>query len=399
MSDRPVVVLAFSGGLDTSWCVPYLQGEGYTVITATADTGFTPEELAEAETQSAAVGATKHYTLDVKDELFEDVLRYLIAGNVRRGGVYPLCVGSERAIQARAVAQLARKLGAVAIAHGSTAAGNDQIRFEVTLRTIAPDLPILAPIRDLAPSRSQQVADLEARGMRIPAFGAAYSVNAGLWGVTIGGTETKTSEGVFPEAAWVRTKGALDRDLAPESIKLKFSNGIPTALNGESLSPVDLIEAVDRLAAAHGIGRGMHMGETILGIKGRIAFEAPAATVILAAHQELEKLVLTSGQLAIKDTAAAMYGDYVHRGLWSDPTCRDIEALLASSQQRVNGTVQVRLDRGFCFVEGCSSPHSLMAASRGEYGEAVGEWTGADATGFSRIYSIPSVLSARAGAK
>lgn len=391
------VVLAFSGGLDTSWCVPHLQDQGFDVVTVTVDTGFTPDELIQIEAQSAALGAAKHITVDAKRAFFDEVLRHLIAGNVRKGGVYPLCVGAERAIQARESARVAKELGADAIAHGSTAAGNDQIRFEVVLRTLAPDLKLLAPIRDLGPKRPDQVADLEAKGLPIPGFGAAYSVNAGLWGVTIGGTETKTSGGMIPEAAWVRTAGAFDFPKPARALQISFEQGIPTALDGMAFDPVRLIETLDTLAASYGIGRGMHLGETILGIKGRVAFEAPAATVILAAHQELEKLVLTGGQLTTKDCLAATYGDYVHRGLWTDPLCRNIEAFLRDVQVRVTGTVTVELALGRCFVAGCDSPHSLMAASRGEYGEAIGEWTSADAIGFSRIFSLPSELSARAG--
>ncbi len=391
------VVLAFSGGLDTSWCVPYLQEQGYDVVTVTVDTGFTPEELAQIEAQSRALGAAEHITVNAKRAFFDEVLRYLIAGNVRKGGVYPLCVGAERAIQARESARIAKELGANAIAHGSTAAGNDQIRFEVVLRTLAPDLKLLAPIRDLGPKRPEQVADLEAKGLPIPGFGAAYSVNAGLWGVTIGGTETKTSAGILPEAAWVRTAGAFDAPKPARSLTLGFEQGIPVSLDGQSLDPVTFIETLDALAASYGIGRGMHLGETILGIKGRVAFEAPAATVILSAHQELEKLVLTGGQLTTKDTLAAIYGDYVHRGLWTDPLCRSIEAFFRDVQTRVTGTVNIELAPGRCFVAACDSPFSLMNASRGEYGESIGEWTPADAIGFSRIFSLPSELSARAG--
>lgn len=396
---KPKVVLAFSGGLDTSWCVPYLQDQGYEVLTVTVDTGFTPLELKEIEAQSRALGAAFHQTVNAKASYFEEVLRYLIAGNVRRGGVYPLCVGAERAIQARESARLARELGAEAIAHGSTAAGNDQIRFEVVLRTLAPDLKLLAPIRDLGPKRPEQVADLERRGLPVPSHGAAYSVNAGLWGVTIGGTETKSSAGILPETAWVRTRrDPSEAWPVPHTVRLGFEQGIPTSLDGEKLDPVALIEKLDALAAQYTIGRGMHLGETILGIKGRIAFEAPAASVILSAHQELEKLVLTHGQLTAKDQFASLYGEYVHRGLWTDPLCRNLEAFLASTQERVTGWVDIVLEPGRAFVAASDSPYSLITASRGEYGEAIGEWTPADAMGFSRILALPSELAARAGA-
>ncbi len=396
---KPLVVLAFSGGLDTSWCVPHLMSIGFRVVTVTVDTGFSEVELQQISEQSAALGAEKHVLVDAKEAYFSEVIRYLIAGNVLRGGTYPLCVGAERAIQAREAARVAQELSADAIAHGSTAAGNDQIRFEVALRTLAPNLKLLAPIRDLAPSRPDQVAELERLGLPIPPFGARYSVNSGLWGTTIGGDETKLSTGILPEEAWYRTKGAFDQPKPSARHSIGFTEGVPTSWDGEVLPPVKLIELVGDVAAGFGIGRGVHLGETILGIKGRVAFEAPAAHVILAAHRELEKLVLTGGLLSVKDDLAAKYGDYVHRGLWTDPLCRSIEAFLEESQRRVTGEVTLELGPGYCRVLSLDSPHSLMQASRGEYGETVGEWTPTDAAGFGRIHSLPSELYARAGAQ
>ncbi len=393
-------VLAFSGGLDTCWCVPYLIDQGYEVVTVTVDVGgFSPAQLAELEARSKALGATQHVHIHAKQALFDQALKHLIAGNVLRGSLYPLSVGVERTLQAQESARMAKELGAQAVAHGCTAAGNDQIRFEVALRTIAPDLEILAPVRDDAPKREDQVAYLQARNLPVPGHGSAYSVNSGIWGITIGGAETTGTELSIPEDQWIRTKGAFDSPKPPLKLTIDFTKGVPTALNGDSYKPTDLIEKLDEIAGSYGIGRGIHLGETILGIKGRVAFEAPAPTVILQAHRELEKLVLTKRQIAIKDQLAAAYGDMVHEGLLLEPACRDIEALFTSSQQRVTGKVHLLLRTGSVFVEGVASPHSLHAASRAVYGEAVGEWTPEDAKGFGRIYGLPTILAARVGGK
>ena len=266
-----------------------------------------------------------------------------------------------------------------------------------SLRAIAPEIPILAPVRDQAISRPDQVAFLEARALPVPEHGAAYSVNRGLWGTTIGGRETKTSDEPLPESAWVATRGAFDVPRAPERHRLAFEAGVPTAWDGVALDPVAILEKVERAAAPFGIGRGIHLGETILGIKGRVAFEAPAAETILTAHRELEKLVLTGRQLKAKETVAALYGELVHEGQLLEPVGRDLEAFLASSQQRVTGEVRLLFRPGALFVEGVSSPHSLLVASKAAYGEAAGDWTPADAKGFSRIVALPGELHARAG--
>jgi argininosuccinate synthase len=391
------VVLAFSGGLDTSFCIPWLaESLGRPVLTVTVDTGGLDAQAAAALAErSRQLGAADHLLVDGRRSYFDQVLRYLIAGNVRRGQVYPLCVGAERTIQAQEVARAAARLGTRTVAHGCTAAGNDQVRFEVALRTLDPGLQILAPVRDEPRPRAEQVAYLEERGLPVPPFGAAYSINRGLWGVTIGGRETLDTVTSIPESAWVLTRGAFDAPLPPARHTLAFERGIPTAFDGESLDPVALIERVEEAARVHGIGRGIHLGETILGIKGRVAFEAPAAEVILTAHRELEKLTLTGRQIRIKETVAAPYGDLIHEGQHLEPVCRDIEALLERSQERVTGEVHLLFRAGQAFVEGVTSPHSLLAATRGVYGEAAGEWTAADARGFSRIAALPGELHAR----
>jgi argininosuccinate synthase len=401
MTDRSPIVLAFSGGLDTSFCVPYLaERHGRPVVTVTVDTGGLDDGARrDLARRALALGAADHRLVDARRAFFDDVLRSLLFGNVRRGGLYPLSVGAERSIQAREVARAARELGASAVAHGSTGAGNDQVRFEVALRALAPELEVLAPIRDQPVSRAEEVAFLEARDLPVPESspgGAAYSVNRGLWGATIGGRETLTSEEPLPESEWRLTRGAFDAPRASERHRLGFERGVPSSWDGASLDPVELVETVEAAAAPFGIGRGIHLGETILGLKGRVAFEAPAAEVLLTAHRELEKLVLTGRQLRLKEQVATVYGELVHEGQWTEPAARDAEALLASSQARVTGEARLLFRPGSLFVEGVASPHSLMSASRGRYGETTGEWDGRDAAGFCRIAALPGLLHARA---
>ncbi|MHB1828264.1 MAG: argininosuccinate synthase [Steroidobacteraceae bacterium] len=394
------IVLAYSGGLDTSFLVPWLT-ETYRrpVITVTVDTGGIDAEAARTLAERArALGAIEHHQVDARAQYFEQVLRFLIMGNVRRGQVYPLCVGAERVMQAQTLAHMARQLGTSMIAHGCTAAGNDQVRFEVALRTLAPELEVLAPVRDHAFKRPQELAFLQERGLPVPPFGAAYSINRGLWGVTIGGQETLTSSGGIPEHAWVLTREAFTRPRPPEHHVIAFERGRPTTLDDRALEPVALIEALESIAAPFGIGRGIHLGDTIIGTKGRVAFEAPAAEVLLTAHRELEKLVLTGRQQRIKELLAQPYGDLVHEGQLLDPVCRDIEALLESSQARVTGSVRVALRPGNLFIEGVESPYSLLSASKGVYGESAGEWTARDALGFSKIVALRGVFHRRAGA-
>ncbi|MGA2707772.1 MAG: argininosuccinate synthase [Steroidobacteraceae bacterium] len=394
------ILLAFSGGLDTSFCVPWLTDTYQRpVITVTVDTGGIDAEAARAlGERSRALGAIEHHLIDARAIYFEQVLRFLIMGNVRRGQLYPLCVGAERVLQAQTIAQIALKMGTKMVAHGCTAAGNDQVRFEVALRNLAPQLEIIAPVRDRAFKRSEQLQYLQDRGLPIPPYGAAYSVNRGLWGVTIGGKETLTSAASIPENAWVLSKDAFTQPRAPQRHSIGFERGVPSRLDGVTLAPVAIIEALEALAGPFGIGRGIHLGDTVIGTKGRVAFEAPAAEVLLTAHRELEKLVLTGKQARIKESVAQPYGDLVHEGQHLDPVCRDIEALLLSSQARVSGEVQVLLRPGSAFIEGVTSAYSLMAASKGVYGEAAGEWTPADALGYSKMLALTGIFYQRAGA-
>lgn len=396
--DQSPIILAFSGGLDTSFCVPWLkEAYGRDVITATVDTGGIDAEAADAlEERARALGAIEHVLIDCKQDFFDTVIRHLIAGNVLRGQAYPLCVGAERGLQAGKLAQLAKERGATTVAHGCTAAGNDQVRFEVALRTLHPGLDVLAPVRDNSWVREEQLAYLEKHGLPLPAQGSDYSINRGLWGITIGGLETLTSETTIPESAWVLSANAFADPRPPSQHTLTFEAGIPVALDDEALLPVALIEKLESLAGSYGIGRGIHLGDTVLGTKGRVAFEAPAAITLITAHRELEKLVLSAQQARVKDSIAAVYGDLVHEGRQLDLVCADIEALLRSSQRRVTGTVKFALQPGNLFIEGINSTHSLLAATRGVYGEAAGEWTAADALGYARILSLPGSLQTRA---
>ena len=396
------IALAFSGGLDTSFCVPYLREEtGREIQTVTVDTGgFDEAEKAAIAARSEELGAAGHQMVDARRDLWDRVLQYLVKGNVLRGGVYPLCVGPERVVQAAALATAARDLGATAVAHGSTGAGNDQIRFDTALRLLADagdggPLEILTPIRALELSREASTTYLQERGFAVEAKTTEYSVNRGLWGTTIGGKETHDTDGVLPEAAWPDTIAPADAPDQPHRFLIRFEAGVPVAVAGEALDPVTLVETLNRDGAAHGVGRGIHVGDTILGIKGRIAFEAPGALTLLAAHRELEKLVLTQLQLVHKASLGDLYGRLVHEGLFFDPVCRDIEAFLDSSQQRVTGDVTVEWFKGSIRVLGATSPHSLFDAGVARYGEDNALWSGRDAEGFAQIYGLQARLAAR----
>jgi argininosuccinate synthase len=401
VADTAPIILGYSGGLDTSFCVPWLKERyGRPVVTVTINTGGIDDAAArDLDLRSRALGAQEHVLVEARQAFFDRVLKYLVFGNVRRGHLYPLCVGAERGIQATLLAELARDRGSRTVAHGCTAAGNDQVRFEVALRTIAPGLEVLAPVRDEGFIRTEQQKYLEDRGFPVPSRGSAYSINRGLWGVTIGGRETLDSRESIPEDAWVLSPNAFAKPKPPARHTIGFTRGVPTSLDGQVMDPVMLIEALEIIGGAYAIGRGIHVGDTVLGTKGRVAFEAPAAEILLVAHRELEKLVLSGPQQRIKDLVAAPYGDFVHEGKQLDLACRDIEALLASSQARVTGEVKIVLHTGNLFVEGVTSPHSLLAATKGVYGEKAGEWTPADALGHSRILALPGILQTRAAGR
>ena len=392
------IVLAFSGGLDTSFCVPYLRESlGETVYTATVNTGgLTEDDARVLEQRSAALGAADHFLIEGRPALYRDHLRYLIMGNVLRGGVYPLCVGAERVVQARKLVELARRLGARAIAHGSTGAGNDQMRFDSVIRLLADDLEIVTPIRDEGVTRHFATAYLEERGFEVHRATTSYSVNAGLWGTTIGGAETLTTTDPLPERAYPASVPLAEAPDSPEIIRLAFRGGLPASIGGEVLDGVGLILRLAAVGSRHGVGRGIHVGDTVLGVKGRIAFEAPGPMILLTAHRELEKLVLTKWQRYQKDQLADFYGMLLHEGQHYDPVMRDIEAFFRSSQESVDGTVTVKLFKGNILVQGCESPNSMFRSDVATYGEEAALWDGRDARGFCRLAGMQAYMARKA---
>lgn len=392
------VALAFSGGLDTSFCVVHLREQGYEVTTVTVNTGgFSATELQRIESQSPRLGARAHHTVDARAELFDRYLRYLVYGNVLRGNLYPLSVSAERVAQAAKVVAIAKQTGATALAHGSTGAGNDQVRFDVAFRALAPELELLTPIRTLALSRAEERAFLQKHGFEFPEKTEHYSVNEGMWGTSVGGRETLDSWSTLPQAAF--PGGEVNAtELAPRALILEFKHGVPAVIDGKSLDPVALIAELNAIGRQYGIGRGVHLGDTILGIKGRVGFEAPAAHLLIAAHRELEKLVLSGKQQFWKDSLGNLYGQLLHEGHFFDPLARDLEAFLQSSQQRVTGEVKLTLYPRTWSVDGVRSPHSLMDTKVANYGEANKLWTGAEAAGFAKLYGVQQILALHAGA-
>ncbi len=398
MKKKPVV-LAFSGGLDTSFCLLYLQEKfGFDVVTVTVDTGgFDAATLASIEARAASLGAVAHHTVSGTEAVYRDHISYLVKGNVRRGGVYPLCVGAERVVQARMVAAIAHEVGAEAIAHGSTGAGNDQIRFDVAIRALCPTMAIVAPVRDEGWTRQASAAWLAERGIAVSVETREYSINEGLWGVTIGGKETHDSWQVPPDAAYAWTVPPQQAPAEGAEVVLTFEKGEVVAIDGVSMGGVEVVRALNALGAAHGVGRGIHVGDTILGIKGRIAFEAPAAAILIEAHRELEKLVLTRWQGHWKEQLASFYGMLLHEAQYFDPVMRDLEAFMDSSQEPVCGQVKVKLVQGRLSVTGARSPYSMMNAGAGTmYGERNAMWSAEDARGYCRIFGTQSLLAMQA---
>jgi len=388
----PAAALAFSGGLDTSYAVIALRREGYSVVTVTADTGgFTRDELDAIRKRSEALGAVRHVAVDARQDVYDRFFSFVIRGNVLRGGVYPVAVGAERHAQAEALVSVAREQSCEAVAHGCTAAGNDQVRFDVVVRALAPELKLLAPVRDGMVRREESTAALREAGITVPPGQTRYSINVGLVGATVGGGDTHDPWAEIPEEAYEAAGSTLCPGADERTITIGFDHGLPVRLDVEELAPLELLERLDALARPLGIGRGVHLGDTILGIKGRIGFVAPAATVLIAAHRELEKLVLPRRQLDFKNRAGAYFGDLLHEGLYLDPVCRDLERLLESSQARVGGDARVRLRARGCDVLGVRSPHALLA-SGALYGEESELWDGRDAEGFAKLYGLAARL-------
>ncbi|NGP88193.1 argininosuccinate synthase [Fodinibius halophilus] len=385
MNNSNKIVLAFSGGLDTSYCVPYLKqtygAEIHTVLVNTG--GFSKEELTETEKHAYNLGADTHNTLEQTEKFYQKIIKYLIFGNILKNDTYPLSVSSERVFQAVAIANYAKQIGADAIAHGSTGAGNDQVRFDLVFNVIAPELEIITPIRDQKLSREQEVEFLQQQGYDFEWAEAKYSINKGLWGTSVGGAETLTSDKPLPEEAWPSQLKKTDQ----QTITLEFEKGEPVALDGKKLPPVELIQQLNELASDYAVGRDVHVGDTIIGIKGRVGFEAAAPMILIKAHKQLEKHVLTKWQLYWKKQLAEWYGMMLHEGQYLDPVMRNIEQFLADTQSNVTGSVTVNLAPYQFTIEGITSDNDLMDAKFGDYGEMNKSWSGEDVKGFAKILS------------
>lgn len=382
------VVLAFSGGLDTSFCAMYLSKEkGYEIYTAIANTGgFSEEDLKTIEDKAYKLGAVKHATLDVTQDYYNKSIKYMIFGNVLRNGTYPISVSSERIFQAIAIANYAREIGADAIAHGSTGAGNDQIRFDLTFDVLAPGIEIITPTRDMVLTREYEINYLREHGFVADFVKMEYSINKGLWGTSIGGKETLQSDQTLPESAYPSQVSTTDN----QTLKLEFKEGELHAVNGEVFSDkVKAINKVEEIGSKYGIGRDMHIGDTIIGIKGRVGFEAAAPMLIINAHKMLEKHTLSKWQQYWKDQVGTWYGMFLHEAQYLEPVMRDIEAMLESSQRNVNGTVSIILRPYNYTLVGVESTYDLVKTDFGEYGEVQKGWTAEDAKGFTKILSTP----------
>lgn len=388
---QPKVVLAFSGGLDTSFCVKYLsEDRGFDVYSVLVDTGgFSEEDLKSIEQNAYSLGVKKHTTIDKTEAYYSECIKYLIFGNILKNNTYPLSVSAERIFQAVAVAEYAREIGANAIAHGSTGAGNDQVRFDMAFRIIAPDAEIITPIRDLKLSREAEIEYLIKKGVERPWHKSTYSINKGLWGTSVGGKETLTSDQYLPEDAWPTPVSKTE----PERISLQFEKGEVIGLNDTIYdSPVQVIQQLTEIAQPFGIGRDIHVGDTIIGIKGRVGFEAAAPIILIKAHHTLEKHVLTEQQLYWKEQLANWYGTLLHKGQFIEPVMRNIETFLTDTQKHVTGKVFVYLAPHRFHIEGITSPYDLMSPVFGSYGEMNNAWSGEDVKGFSKIASNQNVI-------
>lgn len=378
------LVLAYSGGLDTSYCAVHFSKDlGYEVHAVSVNTGgFTQTEIKEIEEKAYQMGVKTYKNIDAVENYYQKVVKYLIYGNVLKNNTYPLSVSAERIVQAIEIIQYAKKVNADYIAHGSTGAGNDQVRFDLIFQALAPEIEIITPIRDQKLSRQQEIEYLQSHGIELSWTKAQYSVNKGLWGTSVGGAETLTSSKPLPEEAY---PSQLEKE-GSEKVKLVFSKGELIAVNDFEGSQYENIEYLNEIASKYAIGRDIHVGDTIVGIKGRVGFEAAAASIIIKAHHLLEKHTLTKWQLQHKDYMANWYGTHLHEGLYLDPVIRDLEAFLESSQQQVSGDVTVTLKPYHFTLDGIKSSHDLMKADFGSYGEENKGWTSEEAKGFIKIY-------------
>ncbi|MEJ8817317.1 argininosuccinate synthase [Lacibacter sp. H407] len=379
------IVLGFSGGLDTTYCAKYLSDDkGYEIHSVIVNTGgFSEDELKKIEAHAYNLGVKSHTTVDAVKGYYERIIKFLVFGNCLKNNTYPLSVSAERLSQALHIAEHAKKLNADAVAHGSTGAGNDQVRFDMIFHIMIPGVEIITPIRDMKLSREEEISYLKSKGVEMNFEKAAYSINKGLWGTSIGGKETLNSKGMLPEEAWPTQVSKT----GSEEVKLHFEKGELKAVNDQQFDhPVDAINHLQSIAGAYGIARDIHVGDTIIGIKGRVGFEAAAPMVILKAHHALEKHVLTKWQLQWKDTLAQFYGNWMHEGQILDPVMRDVEAYFISSQQNVTGDVFVQLMPYRFQVIGIDSKYDLMSSKFGKYGEMNTGFTGDDVRGFSKIF-------------
>lgn len=380
------VVLAYSGGLDTSYCVKYLTlDKGYEVHSVLVDTGgFSDEELKKVEDRARMMGVSSHKTVRATNDFYIHCVKYLVFGNVLRNNTYPLSVSAERVFQAKAIAEYANEINADAIAHGSTGAGNDQVRFDMIFHIMCPGKEIITPIRDMKLSREEEIEYLKKHGADMDWSKALYSINQGMWGTSVGGKETLTSDKYLPGEAFP----SQCQKEGSEEIELEFRKGELVGVAGEEYAnPVNAIQALNKLASAYAIGRDIHVGDTIIGIKGRVGFEAAAPLIIIKAHHTLEKHTLTKWQLYWKEQMASWYGMMVHEGQFLEPLLRNIEKFLEDTQHHVSGKVFVRLEPYRFTVLGCESPYDLMSSKFGSYGEMNKGWTGEDVRGFAKILS------------
>jgi argininosuccinate synthase len=387
---KNTVLLAFSGGLDTTFCAIYLQQELHLEVHSVfVNTGaFSNEEINAIEQKARSLNVASHTTLDVSETYYNEGLKFLLFGNVLKNDTYPLSVSSERVFQAKAIADLAKQLEVSYIAHGSTGAGNDQVRFDMVFQTLVPEIGILTPIRDLGLSRNEEIQYLQERNVPVSKEKAQYSINEGLWGTSIGGAETLTSHLSIPENAWPYEV----TETVPQEISIEFLKGEPVALNGVSLSPVEIIQQLDALARPFGVGRDVHVGDTIVGIKGRVAFVATAPLILIKAHQLLEKHTLTKWQQQLKKQQSEWYGMLFHEGQFMDPVMRDLEAHFKQSQERVSGTVHIQLAPYRFNLIGIHSPFDLLNSTIAAYGEGTNAWSAADAKGFITINGMQTKL-------
>lgn len=388
---KPKVVLAYSGGLDTSFCIKYLTKEkGMEVHALTVDTGgFTPEQLQAMEERAYQLGATSYKAVDATRDFYDRCIRYLVYGNVLRNNTYPLSVSAERMFQALETANYAKLIGAKAVAHGSTGAGNDQVRFDIVFQILGEDLEIITPIRDLQLSRQAEIEYLTQNGFEASWEKAKYSINQGIWGTSVGGVETLTSNQPLPESAYPTQLSKNE----PETLELQFERGELVGVNGKIYAhPVEAIQALQTLAGPYAIGRDVHVGDTIIGIKGRVGFEAAAPIITLKAHHLLEKHVLTKWQQYWKEQLANWYGMLLHEGQFLDPVMRNIETFLADTQDNVSGKVFIKLLPYRFELQGIKSDFDLMNSTFGSYGEMNRAWTGEDVKGFTKILSNQSKI-------